>query len=93
MSLKSALPRSGAVRFLLHADAEPGLLPRLLQPFAKRDLIPARMSSWRDGATMHVEILVVDAEPGDLSRIAGNLCQVVGVRALRQVAEPAMQAA
>ena len=29
-----------AVRFMLDADCSPGLLPRLLQPFAKRDLIP-----------------------------------------------------
>ena len=31
-----------SVRFMLDADPEPGLLPRLLQPFAKRDLTPDR---------------------------------------------------
>ena len=35
------------VRFLLDADASPGLLPRLLQPYAKRDLVPDRMWSYR----------------------------------------------
>ena len=45
-----------AVRFMLDADAAPGLLNRLLQPFAKRDLIPDRMWSHRAGDPKHVEI-------------------------------------
>ena len=40
---------SVAVRFMLDADAAPGLLTRLLQPFARRDLIPDRMWSHRSG--------------------------------------------
>ena len=47
----SAQP-SVAVRFMLDADADPGLLPRLLQPFARRDLVPDRMWSHRAGDTM-----------------------------------------
>jgi hypothetical protein len=74
-----------AVRFMLDADAEPGLLPRLLQPFAKRDLVPDRMWSHRAGTTIHVEI-AVEALPGDaVHLIEGNLRQVVGVRSLVRV--------
>jgi hypothetical protein len=74
-----------AVRFLLDADCAPGLLPRLLQPFAKRDLVPDRMWSHRSGATMHVEI-AMDAMPAEVVHLVeGNLRQVVGVRNLTQV--------
>ena len=34
-----------AVRFAVQADCSPGLLPRLLQPFAKRDLVPDRVQA------------------------------------------------
>jgi len=68
-----------AVRFMLDADASPGLLPRLLQPFARRDLAPDRMWSHRNGAVMHVEI-ALEAMPAEVVHlIEGNLAQVVGV--------------
>ena len=51
------------VRFLLDADVSPGLLSRVLQPYARRDLIPDRMWSHRAGDTMHVEI-AMEAMPG-----------------------------
>lgn len=69
-----------AVRFMVDADASPGLLPRLLQPFARRDLTPERMWSHRNGAVVHVEI-AHEAMPAELVHmVEGNLWQVVGVR-------------
>src|SRR3978361_1123724 len=50
----SEQPSTVFVRFLLDADASPGLLSRLLQPYAKRDLIPDRMWSHPAGKTIHV---------------------------------------
>jgi hypothetical protein len=74
-----------AVRFLVDAAPEPGLLPRLLQPFAKRDLIPDRMWSHRAGEAMHVEI-AMQAMPAEVIHLVeGNLNQVVGVRSVVQV--------
>lgn len=82
-----------AVRFMLDADAAPGLLPRLLQPFAKRDLVPDRMWSHRAGETMHVEIAMA-AMPGDaVHLIEGNLRQVVGVRSIAQLRPAAVRRA
>jgi hypothetical protein len=76
---------SVAVRFMLDADAAPGLLTRLLQPFARRDLIPDRMWSHRSGETLHVEIAMA-AMPAEVVHVVeGNLRQVVGVRSLTQV--------
>lgn len=93
MSAVSAQPRTVAVRFLLSADAEPGLLPRLLQPFAKRDLIPERIAARRDGDVLHVDILLMDPQPGYADLVAGNLSQIVGVHDIRQLHEAAARAA
>jgi hypothetical protein len=84
---------SVAVRFLLDADTSPGLLSRLLQPFARRDLIPDRMWSHRSGETLHVEI-AMEAMPDDVVHmVEGNLRQVVGVRSLTQVRPKALRQA
>ncbi len=69
-----------AVRFTVLADAAPGLLPRLLQPFAKRDLVPDALEAIRTGETMRVT-LSLDAMPADVVHLVeGNLRQIVGVR-------------
>ena len=74
------------VRFMLDADPSPGLLCRLLEPFARRDLIPDRMWSHRGGERMHVEI-AMEAMPADaVHLVEGNLRQVVGVRTLCRIA-------
>jgi hypothetical protein len=73
------------VRFLLDAECSPGLLPRVLQPFAKRDLIPDRMWSHRAGDTMHVEIAVEAMPEEDIHLVEGNLRQIVGIRQVIQV--------
>ena len=84
---------SVTVRFMLDADAAPGLLTRLLQPFARRDLIPDRMWSHRSGEVLHVEI-AMEAMPGDVVHLVeGNLRQVVGVRSLTQVRPESMRRA
>lgn len=70
------------VRFVLVADAAPGLLPRLLQPFARRDLTPDLLESVRQGDAMRVEI-ALHAMPAEMVHLVeGNLRQVVGVRSL-----------
>jgi hypothetical protein len=75
---------------MLDADASPGLLPRLLQPFAKRDLTPDRMWSHRNGLVVHVEI-AVEAMPAEMvALVEGNLRQVVGVHSLTQVRPAAL---
>ena len=69
-----------AVRLDVLADAEPGLLPRLLAPLARRDLTPDRLRARRVDQAMLVE-LDLDALPAEmLHLVEGNLRQVVGVR-------------
>lgn len=68
-----------SARFVLMAEASPGLLSRLLQPLAKRDLVPDRVTARRQDEAMRVEI-ALDAMPaGMVHLVAGNLAQVVGV--------------
>ncbi len=79
------------VRFLVDADASPGLLSRLLQPYAKRDLVPDRMWSHRAGDTVHVEI-AMEAMPAEVVHLVeGNLSQVVGVCTVSRVARSCLR--
>lgn len=77
-----------SVRYMVEAEASPGLLSRLLQPFAKRDVTPDRMWSARAGNSVHAEIAVEVLERDFLSRIEGNLCQVVGVLSVVTIVSP-----
>ena len=69
-----------SVRFDLLADAEPGLLPRLLVPFARRDLLPDQVRTRRNGDTVEAS-LEMAAMPAEMVHLVeGNLRQVVGMR-------------
>jgi hypothetical protein len=69
-------------RFHLLAEASPGLLSRLLQPLAKRDLVPDLVAARREGDAMRVEIALDAIPAGMVPLVAGNLSQVVGVMEL-----------
>jgi hypothetical protein len=84
-------PTAVFVRFLIDADASPGLLSRLLQPYARRDLVPDRMWSHRAGDTMHVEISMAAMPAGVVHLVEGNLLQVVGVRSVSRVARSCLR--
>lgn len=74
-----------SVTFNLLADAEPGLLPRVLVPFARRDLSADQVRARRLGDTMHVAV-VLDAMPSEaVSLVEGNLRQIVGMRRVEVV--------
>ena len=73
------LPSPSPTRFDLRAEPSPGLLPRLLQPFAKRDVTPDLFQARRLGEEMDIIITCHELEPGMAALIAGNLGQVIGV--------------
>ena len=81
-----------SARFALLAEPYPGLLPRLLEPLAKRDLTPERVMARREGEAMRVE-LALEMPAGMVHLVAGNLGQVIGVLELRVVREPVLAAA
>jgi hypothetical protein len=71
-----------AVRFTVTATAEPGLMPRLLMPFAKRDLTPDSFESARAGDTLRVEIAMAAMPAEMVHLVEGNLRQTIGVCAV-----------
>lgn len=83
--MSDAVLSDSAVSASFHvlADTCPGLLPRLLQPLAKRDLVADAFHAWREGDAMRVEMVLHDMPSGMVHLVAGNLGQVVGVREVR----------
>ena len=79
MSVSDAAPAE-AVRFMLDTDFDAGLLPRVLEPFAKRGLTPDRLWSHRGARAVHIEVALDTAPAEAIHLIEGNLRQVVGVR-------------
>ena len=71
--------------FHVLADTCPGLLPRLLQPLAKRDLVADEFHARREGDATRVEVALHAVPAGMVRLVAGNLGQVVGVREVRVV--------
>ena len=68
-----------AARFTITADATPGLLSRVLEPFAKRDLIPDAVRANREGDALRAEIALHAMPLGMVHLVAGNLGQIIGV--------------
>ena len=86
-------PATRSVSFELVADAEAGLLPRLLVPFARRDLVPDQVRTRRQGDTSGAS-LGMEAMPAEVVHlIEGNLRQIVGLRRLEVVLRASMRAA
>lgn len=83
MTLLAEDDRLVAAYFRVLADAEPGLLPRLFAPLARRDLVPDAVRAWRDDGVIHAEILLEAMPAGMVALVAGNLGQIVGVRQVR----------
>jgi hypothetical protein len=74
-----------SVQFDLVADAEPGVLARLLVPFARRDLLPDLVKSRRQGECLEATLAMNAMPSGMVHLVEGNLRQIVGVRALTVV--------
>jgi hypothetical protein len=82
-----------SVLFTVEAEASPCLLPRLLQPFAKRDLTPDHMVSQHHRGRMRVELGMEHMPAEMVHLVAGNLGQVVGVHSITEHRETALRAA
>ncbi len=74
-----------SVTFEVLADAEPGLLPRVLVPFARRDLTPDQVKARRAGDAMHATLHVAAMAAEEVRAVEGNLRQIVGVRRVEVV--------
>lgn len=63
------------IGFRLHADADPGTLPRVLELFAKRGLIPGLLQSelLDDGATLDISVEVSGLLPNEVHHVENCL--------------------
>lgn len=68
-----------AVRFQVQAEASAGLLPRLIQPFARRDLVPDSFTCERRGEDVRIDIAMARMPAEMVHLVEGNLRQIVGV--------------
>lgn len=64
------------VRFAVRADADPGTLPRVLELFAKRGLVPLSLSSRLLGETLTVEVEVTGMVTAESSHVGNCLRQI-----------------
>lgn len=69
-----------AARFTVVAEAYPGLLSRILEPLAKRDLVPDSLRAQRLGEMMRAEIALNAMPQVMVHLVAGNLGQIIGVQ-------------
>lgn len=84
-------------RFALAAEADPGMLPRLMEPFAKRGLVPerwaARTTGDGDEALLSVRCTVGGLTARQAETVAAFLAGVPGVVRVARDGDPAGRAA
>ena len=77
-------------RYLVVAPADPGLLPRLLEPFSRLGTVPSRIHASAeagDGSELTVDMRLVNVAPRTAELIEHALRRVVGVSQLIAVVD------
>lgn len=77
--------------FLVSAPADPGLLPRLIEPVAKLGATPLRVHASReagDGSELSVDLRLAGVAPRTVQLVDCALRAVVGVRHVCLQVEP-----
>ncbi len=75
----SAAPLSETACFAVSALADPGMLPRLLEPFAKRGLVPSAVYARQHGEDLSVDIQIDGLSQTDAAMIGRGMRQIFGV--------------
>ena len=71
------------VCFAISARAEPAVMPRVLEPFAKRGLLPSRWhAACGAGDELMIDLQVAGLAPDLVELIAASLRQIVGVESV-----------
>jgi hypothetical protein len=69
-------------RFVVFAASDPGTLPRIVEPFAKRGLVPASLSSRSIDEELRVEIEMKGMDPSLAAYIGRCLQEIFVVRSV-----------
>jgi acetolactate synthase small subunit len=65
--------------FSVHARAEPGVMPRVLELFAKRGLVPQKWHSAASGTALTIDVQIKGLGRDAVDYIARCMRQIVGV--------------
>jgi hypothetical protein len=71
-----------AVLFSVHAAAEPGIMPRVLELFAKRGLVPHKWQSAASDAVLTIDVQIAGLGRDTADYIARCMRQIAGVDAV-----------
>jgi hypothetical protein len=85
-------PSSVSARYLVQGQSDPGLLSRLIEPFAKLGTVPSRVHATcesGDGSQMTVDLRLSAVAPRTAELIEHSLRRVIGVSQLIAVVESA----
>lgn len=78
-SSQAALEPDGHL-YLIHADAEPGAIERILALFTKRSVVPRELHVRQDGHVLRLLVAVAALEPQLAATIEAQLGQIFAVR-------------
>ncbi len=97
-TLSGSLPvqRRQTACFSVIATTEPGTMPRVLEIFAKRGLVPSRWLSavaGPRGEEFHIDIQLADADAELVERLAQSMRQVVSVQSVLTSEKRALKSA
>lgn len=73
------LPLPETACFAVSALADPGMLHRLLEPFAKRGLVPSAVYARQHGEDLSVDIQIDGLTQTDATMIGRGMRQIFGV--------------
>ena len=83
MPLLAAAPADGAapltIAFSLQAHADPGVMPRVVELFAKRGLVPHKWHSIAAGSVLTIDVQIGGLDPDLADYIARCMRQITGV--------------
>lgn len=70
---------SDLVQFTLQTDVEPSVLPRILQPFALRNLTPHRVSCRQQDGRMQIALVIQGLGERETQHLSQRLAQLIPV--------------
>lgn len=86
LSFVTALADEGSrpfsARFSVQARPEPGVMPRVLELFAKRGLVPQRFAGAASAKALSIDVQIAGLGRDTVDYIAGCMRQIVGVEAV-----------
>ena len=85
----AAQPVALTAQFTVQAEAEPSVLPRVLEPFALRNLVPLAVHCRRERSGMRIEVTVAGLEAQVVEHLTRRLNQLVPVETVLARLAPA----